>query len=166
MKQVLSIRAALALAFVVICVILGFTPANAADAAAASTDVVVPWGAWLSSALASIVSIAITFLSYAVAKWAPAYVKVFVTDDLISKAVNYGFGAVEGAVAGKSLDIKTANAVIASAANYAVQSEPLIAKWLGANLMPTILAKLSALGVLPADASAANTGAGVTGAAK
>jgi len=165
MKHVPSFRAASALALAVICLILGFAPANAADATV-STDVIVPWGAWLSSLLTSVVSLAITLLSYVVAKWAPTYVKVFVTDDLISKAVNYGFGAVEGAIAGKELDIKTANAVIASAANYAIQSEPKIAAWLGANLMPTILAKLSALGVLPADTSAANTGAGVTGAAK
>jgi hypothetical protein len=160
MKHLLSPRAALAYAFAVL--FLGSMPAHAADA----SDVVVPWGAWLSSILSSIVSLAVAVASYVVARWAPAYLKLFLTNDLITKAVNYGFGAVEGAVAGQTLDIKTANAVVSAAANYAVQAEPRFAAWLGANLMPTILAKLSSLGVLPAEASAANTGGGVTGAAK
>ena len=164
MKHLLSWRASLTFALLI--VLFGWIPAHAADAAASSSDVVVPWGVWLSSLLASLVSIAVAGFSYVVARFAPAYLKLFLTNDLIAKAVNYGFGAVEGAVAGQVLDVKTANAVVSAAANYAVQAEPQFAAWLGANLMPTILAKLSALGVLPADASAANTGAGVTGASK
>nr|WP_141098360.1 hypothetical protein [Rhodoblastus acidophilus] len=108
-----------------------------------------------------VASLAIALLSFVVAKWAPAYVKVLLTDDLISKAVNYGFGAVEGAVAGKTLSLSTTNLVLAAAEQYAVSSAPAISKWLGANLRPLILAKLSALGVVPADATAEATGAAV-----
>jgi hypothetical protein len=136
------------------------TAAFAAEAAPA-TDIVVPWGAWLSSMLSSLASLAVALLSFVVAKWAPAYIKLLITNDLIAKAVNFGIASVEGAVAGKELDVKTANVVIAAATNYAVQSEPLLASWLGKNIMPLILAKLSELGVLPAEASAASTGVSV-----
>ncbi|SNB83131.1 hypothetical protein SAMN06265338_12429 [Rhodoblastus acidophilus] len=151
--------AALAYAVAVVLVASGLAPAYAADTAA--TTVVIPWGDWLSSLLASVASLAIALLSFVVAKWAPAYVKVLLTDDLISKAVNYGFGAVEGAVAGKTLSLSTTNLVLAAAEQYAVSSAPAISKWLGANLRPLILAKLSALGVVPADATAEATGAAV-----
>jgi hypothetical protein len=157
MKTLHYLRASLALALGI--VLFGWMPAHAADAA--SSDVVVPWGAWMSSALSSLASFAVAVLSVAVAKWAPIYVKMVVTNDLIAKAVNFGIASVEGAVAGRELDVKTANVVIAAATNYAVQSEPQLAAWVGANIMPLILAKLSELGALPADASAANTGVSV-----
>jgi hypothetical protein len=140
---------------------LGMASAASAGDAAAPTSIVVPWGAWVSSALASLGSIAIAFLSFVVARWAPAYVKVLLTDDVIAKAVNYGIGAVEGAVHGKTLTLETTNLVLAAAEQYAVASAPAISKWLGANLRPLILAKLSALGVVPADASADLVGAAV-----
>jgi len=162
MKHVLEFKAALALALFAVFAVIGLAPAYAETA----STIVVPWGDWLSSLLASVASLAIALLSFVVAKWAPAYVKVLLTDDLISKAVNYGFGAVEGAVAGKTLSLSTTNLVLAAAEQYAVSSAPAISKWLGANLRPLILAKLSALGVVPADATAEATGAAIAGAAK
>jgi hypothetical protein len=152
-------RAAFASACVAFFLGLASTAFAGEGAALASSVVVVPWGAWVSSALASLGSIAVALLSFIVAKWAPAYVRVLLTDDLICKAVNYGFGAVEGAVAGKTLTLETTHSVLAAAEQYAVASAPAISKWLGANLRPLILAKLSALGVVPADASAASIGA-------
>ena len=153
-------RAAFASACLALC--LGMTSDAFAADAAEPAAVVLPWGAWLSAALASLGSISIAILSFVVAKWAPAYVKVLLTDDLISKAVNYGFGAVEGAVAGKTLTLEATNSVLAAAEQYAVAQAPAISKWIGANLRPLFLARLSALGAVPADASAASTGAAVS----
>jgi len=150
-----SLRAAFALAFGLI--LFGWIPANAADA----STVVIPWGDWLKEILVSVAALAVSALSYVVAKWAPAFVKTLVTDDLIAKAVNYGFGAVEGVVAGKTLTLETTNSVLYAAESYALSMAPTVSKWLGDNLRPVLLAKLAALGVLPAEVSADSTGAAV-----
>jgi len=159
MNIYLSARGAFASACLAFCFVTASFAFAGDGAAYALSTVVVPWGDWVSSVLASLGSIAIGLLSFVVAKWAPAYVKMLLTDDLIAKAVNYGVGAVEGAVAGKTLTLETTNSVLAAAEQYAVASAPAICKWLGANLRPLILARLSALGAVPADASADAVGA-------
>lgn len=145
----LSLRGALALAALVVFAVLGLAPANAADAA--STSVVIPWGDWARDLLVAVGSVFVAVATWAIAKL-PAAVRVWVTNDAISRAVNYALGKVEGAVAGKELDIHVANSVVAAAARYAVQAEPRVAKWLGDNLQPMIIAKLAALGVTPSEA--------------
>lgn len=149
------LRGALALA-----IVLAAPVAYAAD----STSVVVPWGDWVGSLLASIGTLTAAVLVYIVKTWAPSIVKTFLTDKVISDAVNYGLGAIEGAVAGKELDLKTTNAVLTAAANYAVSLEPNIAAWLGGNLRPALLSKLSALGAVPAAATASATSSLLSGA--
>jgi hypothetical protein len=151
MKLLLS-RWALAHAFVpllIVFVIIGLAPANAADA---SVSVVVPWGDWVRELLVSVGSIAVALVSWVIAKWAPSYVRAILTDAAVTNAVNYALTRVEGAVAGQQLEVHVASTVVAAAARYAVNSEPRVAKWLGDNLQPVILAKLSALGVAPAAA--------------
>jgi hypothetical protein len=129
--------------------------------AADTTSVVIPWGDWLSSLLTAVASVLVALLSFIVSKFAPTLLKTFLTNDLIAKSVNYGLGAVEGAVAGKTLTLATTNAVLAAAEQYAVASAPTISAWVGANLRPLILAKLSAFGVVPAEASATSVGAAI-----
>ena len=121
--------------------------------------VVVPWGTWLAGWLSSAGSVAAAVLAAVVAKWAPALVKGFLTEKVINDAVNYGLGAIEGAVAGKELDLKTTNAVLTAAADYAVSVEPAVSSWIGGNLRSLLLSRLSALGSVPASATAASTGA-------
>lgn len=122
---------------------------------AAATDpsvVVIPWGEWVRELLVSVAGLAVTLASWAVARWAPFYVRAFITDKAISDAVNFALGKVEGAVAGEKLELRVTNSVIKAAADYAIDYEPKAVKWLGQQLGPAILAKLSALGVAPADA--------------
>jgi hypothetical protein len=57
---------------------------------------------------------------------------------------------------GKTVSISIANQLIAAALEWIIANEPAIAKWAGANLEPLIVAELSKLGVIPAEASAAN----------
>ncbi|MCW2276401.1 hypothetical protein GJ654_18920 [Rhodoblastus acidophilus] len=153
MKRYLE-AAALAVAII----LFAWIPANAADAV---TAVVIPWGDWLKEIIVSVGSLAVAVLSFVIAKWAPAYVKVFLTDDLIAKAVNYGLGAVEGAVAGKTLTLETTNEVLAAAEQFAVASAPRVSKWAGDNLRPLILSKLAASGIVPETVSADAVGAAV-----
>lgn len=74
----------------------------------------------------------------------------------ISQAVDAGFALVEGAEKGKALEIPVANKVIRKAAQYLVDVAPELIKELGENLGPMLVARLSAIGALPASASAAN----------
>ena len=138
-----------------------FSPisAFAQVAAPAAGGVSIPWGAWLADGLASAASLAVTALGYVIARWAPAWVKSFLTDKVINDAINYGFGAVEGVVKGGQLTVASTNAILNAAASYAITYEPSVAHWLGATLRPVILAKLSAQGVVPATVSASSVGA-------
>lgn len=133
--------------------------ALAADAAApAGTTVSLPWGDALAGLLATTASIVAAVLSWVVGRFAPAIIKTVLTNDVIAKGVDYALGAVEGAVRGKTADVRLSNTIVAAAANYIAGNYPTIAKWIGDNLQPLIIARLSALGVLPAEASAATLG--------
>jgi hypothetical protein len=77
-------------------------------------------------------------------------------DQAISRAIDAGFGLVEGAEKGKVLEVPVANKVIRKAAQYLVDAAPDLIKELGENLGPVLVARLSAAGALPASASAAN----------
>lgn len=133
--------------------------AYAADAAAPATSTVsIPWGDWLAGLLATTASIVAAVLSWVVGRFAPAIVKTVLTNDVIAKGVDYALAAVEGAVRGKTADVAISNEILAAAVTYIRDHYPTIAKWIGANLEPLIIARLSALGVLPAEASAATLG--------
>jgi hypothetical protein len=77
-------------------------------------------------------------------------------DQAISRAIDAGFGLVEGAEKGKVLEVPMANKVIRKAAQYLVDGAPDLIKELGENLGPMLVARLSAAGALPATASTAN----------
>ncbi len=123
-------------------------------AAYAADNVVVPVGDWIGQASGAIASIAVAVLSWIAAKWLPAWVRTYLTEQLLSRAVDYGIAAVAGAAKGKVLEIPVANAVLREAAIYAVDHAPTTAKWLGDTLTPKLIARLSAAGVLPAEVSA------------
>ena len=121
-----------------------------------STTTVVPYGDWLVDTLKGLTSVFVAVISWLVANYAPDVLKSFLTNDVITKAVDYGVAAVAGAEHGKTVDVTTANKVIASAANFAVANKPKISKWMGDQLKPLIAARLAALQMLPADAHAGN----------
>lgn len=130
-----------------------------AQAVTAPAGVSIPWGEWVVSLLNGLASVLAAALIWLVSKYVPSLAQSFLTNSAIENAVNYGFGAVEGAVQGKALTVSSTNGVLTSAETYLVAHAPAAAAWLGAMIRPTLLAKLSSLGVLPAEVSASVTGA-------
>jgi hypothetical protein len=118
--------------------------------AAGDGTVAVPIGDWVAQATTSIASLCVAALSWVIARWAPTWVRTQLTEQLLSRAVDYALGAVAGAAKGKVLDMPIANAVLREAATYAVAHAPTTAKWIGDTLEPKLIARLSAAGALPA----------------
>ena len=119
-----------------------------------------PAGSWVESFLSiaepSIVSILcflVSILSIRLGGPVGQFLKTYVTQAVIAKAVAYGVGAVDGAVAGQQLEVHTANAVFNSALNFLNANEPAIATWLGAALKSEVFAHMSSSGLLTADAT-------------
>lgn len=129
-----------------------FPSAVLAAASVADGSVTVPIGDWIAQATTSIASLCIAALSWIIARWAPTWVRTQLTEQLLSRAVDYALGAVAGAAKGKVLDVPVANAVLREAATYAVAHAPTTAKWIGDTLEPKLIARLSAAGALPAAA--------------
>jgi hypothetical protein len=77
-------------------------------------------------------------------------------DQVMSRAIDAGFGLVEGAEKGKVLEIPVANEVIRKAAQYLADQAPGLFKQIGESLGPMLVARLSAAGALPASASVTN----------
>lgn len=131
------------------------TPAAAADA------IVIPWGDWTAGALAYLREIIVASVLAAfgyVLRGLPTHVRGVVealrVEQLLDRGLDFGLAAVEGAVKGKTLEIKTANAVLNAVASYAASNAPALAGKLGETLKPKILARMSAQGLIPAEASA------------
>ena len=135
-----------------------------------AADVVVPWGDWLSALLASgrevVVGLVLAVIAWLVRKL-PAQAGEIITamrlEQLLTRAVDYGIAAVDGAAKGKVLTVPITNSVIAEAVNYAVRSAPTLADKFGDTLRAKILARLSAQGLVPPDATAQNTAARLPG---
>jgi hypothetical protein len=155
-RNVLSAGAAIAAACAL--ALCAAPAALAADAATAASNVVsVPWGDWLSSLLVSSVGLVVAVVSWAL-RGAPAALRAYLTNDAISKAANYVIATEVGLIKGKTVEIGVANDLIVAVASRLVANEPRIAKWAGDLLEPLIVAELSKLGVIPAEADAAALG--------
>lgn len=145
------ILAAMALAVAI--GLLSSLGALAADAAPAT--ITVPWGDWLDSLLTASATIVVSLFGWVVHRFAPPAIAAFVTNDVIEKAVNYAIATTAGAAHGREAHINVTNDLIAAAANWIIANEPRIADWAGSNLRPLIVARLAAVGIVPADASLA-----------
>ena len=131
--------------------------------AAADVSVGVPVGTLmdqilvaLQPAAVSLVGIAFTWLA---AKLGPDLARALHAahvDQVLTRAIEAGFAFVEGAEKGKVLDIPVANDVLRSALQYVVTQAPGLFKEFGDNLGQMLIARLSAMGALPAHASAVN----------
>ena len=141
-----------------------FVPvALAADTA---STVSIPWGDWLVALLAyfqpAVITFALALVTWAVAKIGGPIgdlIKAAITEQTLSRAVDYALGAVNGAAKGKVLDLTTSNAVLGQAEAYVIANAPALASKLGELLLPKLYARLSAAGVLPPDATATLAGA-------
>lgn len=121
---------------------------------ATATAVVIPWGDWVSSILTTvnalpIASLVFGWLGIAFTKVGlpqiAAILKTTMADQLLTKAIQYGINATEGAAKGKVLTIPVANSVVAQAANFAIEKGPgWVLSWLGGNegLKQSIVARL------------------------
>ncbi|WP_454813748.1 hypothetical protein [Labrys neptuniae] len=102
---------------------------------AASTAVSLPIGQWISDIGTVVLAIAGGLIAWIVRKL-PAQIAQIITtaqvDQMLTKAIGYAINAVEGATAGKTLNVNVGNAVLAQALNYVTVHAPQwLIEWLG-----------------------------------
>lgn len=136
-----------ALLFAMFFAIATFEPALAQAVAAAPATVHIPWGDWLAAFVGGLPLAAILGLVSRVV--GVPWLQALLVNDAVSKAVNAGLATVEGAVAGKALDLPIANEVARVAVQWLVDNEPLAAKWMGSTIGPKVLAQMAAVGAAP-----------------
>lgn len=147
MMPTLFARATLAL---LLLFILAPIAADAAESPAITVSL--PWGNWTADIIAYIGTLLVGTIVYFVKRYVPAPFSLFITNDMISRAVNTALLKAEGAAVGKTLTFPVFNSVVASAINEAFAAAPNLAKKLGAELRPRIQAELSKLGCAPVEA--------------
>jgi hypothetical protein len=112
------------------------------------TEIVLPWGAWLSelsSILATILGAIVLWLFRRLPGSVTAILQTMRAEQLIQRAIDYGLNATAGAAKDKVLTVQVGNEVVAKAAAYAVDNgAPYIIKWLGGTdgLVQKIVARL------------------------
>ena len=143
--------------------VAAMTLAASSAYAATNTSVNLPWGTLgndiLSALQPAAVSLAGFALTWLIAKLGPDIARALHAahiDQVMTRAIEAGFALVEGAEKGKVLEIPVANEVLRRAAQYLVAQAPGLFKELGDNLGQMLVARLSASGALPPQASAAN----------
>lgn len=131
--------------------------------AASQSAVVLPLGAWLNELLSALqpaaVSLASLALAWLAAKLGPDIgraLRAAHVDQVMTRAIEAGFALAEGAAKDKVLEVSIANEVLRAAATYVGAQAPRLFDELGENLGQMLVARLSAMGSLPATASAAN----------
>ena len=107
-------------------------PALAAEVrAVGDAAVVVPWGDWIvaggglaSSILVPVLALAATWAIHAYVPLVGSFVSQALVERLVQNAAGYAQNAVAGAAKGRTLDVPTGSAVIAKAAQRAVDQAP------------------------------------------
>lgn len=139
--------------------------AQAADAVATATPapsgVSLPVGTWavavgsfLKEFVTPLVLLGLGVLARKLPAQAGALVNAMITEQVVARAVDWGFSVTEGVAKGKTLTLPQASAVVTAAEQYAVANAPAWAKAVGDLLRPKIVARIGATGSLPADAHA------------
>lgn len=119
----------LALAATLACALL--VPASALAAGVADTTVLVPYGDWIVALGDTLGGVLVPMLAAALLWTLRTYAPVLglfasqaLVERLVRNAADYGLNAVAGAVKGRVLDVPTGSAVIAKAAQRAVDQAP------------------------------------------
>lgn len=141
----------------VVWLIFGGGFAHAAEAPAASTTVAVttpaavtfPIGDWITLFLSWARDIAVAVIVALVGTYAPAPIRMLLTNNVITKGVDYGFAIIAGAEKGKTLTVPQTNELLARAEEYIVARAPSIAKGAGNDLKAMILSRVAAAGSAP-----------------
>lgn len=128
--------------------------------AASETTVEVPIGAYVSALADFLSQIALPVVTVIVG-WAARmlpkavadYLAMLRVEQLLTRAVGYGIGAVKGAADGRVYNIDVGNKVVAAALSYAIEHAPSVVAWAGGpdRLKEKIISRLE----LPANASVA-----------
>jgi hypothetical protein len=131
---------------------------SATTAAAPAAGVSVPVGTTLVSVLTILNKLLDVVASTAFNAYVPAVARMFVSSTIITQAVDYGFGAVEGAVKGETLELPVASGVAQSALSFIQSIEPTFMAQIVGPAESLIVAELVKLKALPAGSSAASLG--------
>ena len=137
-------------------VVTGVADLWIAPAYAADGTVVVPWGDWISSSLTVANSIPIASLVFgwigivAVKLGLPTYLvnllRTSLTEQLLQRGIDYALNTVAGAAKDKKLEVKVANPVLETAAEYAISNGmAVLVRWLGGEdgIKQKIIARLN-----------------------
>jgi hypothetical protein len=123
--------------------------------------VAIPYGDWIASLLAGLRDLLIAIAMVAVARFLPAAIRQYLTNEVLAKAVDYAIAAVDGATKGQTLSLPATSAVLAAAENYVVASAPGLAATLGPLLRAKLLAHISAATPVASNVTAASVAAAV-----
>lgn len=115
------------------------TAATVAQPATDTAVVTVPLGTWLASYAAGIQEIVVSLIMGLIAfacrrlpAAAGSVIKGILTQQLVERAIAFGFNTVQGAAEGMKLSVDVRSTVLANALNYAVQHAPeWFIKWVG-----------------------------------
>lgn len=128
--------------------------------AASDTTVQIPVGTYVSALADFLSQIALPVMTVIVG-WAARmlpkavadYLAMLRVEQLLTRAVGYGIGAVKGAADGRVYNIDVGNKVVAAALSYAIEHAPSVVAWAGGpdRLKEKIISRLE----LPANASVA-----------
>ena len=143
-----------------------------------ATTVSLPWGDWVLAGI-GVLQPTVTLLltgvaTYVVGKFMPPWMRAFAGDaaqrrvnQVLEKAVLSAIAQTKGAVAGKRLDVPLGTAVLARAAQYAIDQAPELIKHAAKdevdNLLKMLMARMESLGVAPADYDIATARGGTKG---
>lgn len=120
------------LALIVVVLVLQTAGAIAQEAA---TTVAVPIGDWIGQAsgiIATILGALVVWLFRQLPAGIVQILRTMQVEQLLDKAINYGINAVAGASKDKVLTVNVGNAVVAQAAQYAIDHAPgWLIGWLG-----------------------------------
>jgi hypothetical protein len=161
----LGLALASAAAFVAFPAVMAFAQdvtVNASD----NSNVVIPWGNWLSQFASAIAMLTIPVVGWLFRKlpeqWAGMLIGARV-DQLLAKAIDYGINSVAEASKNKTMSAPIANEVLRSALQYAVDNAPNLVKMAGGVdlVIQKIIARLDTsegVGVVAGPAIAATAG--------
>jgi hypothetical protein len=112
--------------------------AHAQDAVAPSTEIIIPWGNWLSDAASTVVMVVGAIVAWGL-RLLPARILAVVQtaqlDQLLLKAIDFGVNKTAGASKGRELNIDVANSVLAESLQYAITNAPgWMVAWAGGEL--------------------------------
>jgi hypothetical protein len=114
-----------------------------------AAEVAIPYGDWIAALLDEhLYQVLIATMLWLLRKLPKSVYEVIQTmrvDQLLERAINYGFNAVKGATKDRVLTVEIGSEVVAESVAYALEHAPTVVRWLGGTekLKQKILARLA-----------------------